>query len=200
VTLSQHPEEPAQRSTERLLFGAQRDSAQGASRPRVEMDHTSRRVLRRSAERSTPEEAPMAEFPAPKDGMVLTHFIVSDDVGRSRRFYTEVLGGETVREGEPSFVALANSWIIINVGGAPTEDKPTVTLETPPDPDRVSSFLNIRVADIKQIYADWSSRGAQFLTPPQDRGAEIRCYLRDPDGHLIEVGQTSEAFLSQHND
>jgi catechol 2,3-dioxygenase-like lactoylglutathione lyase family enzyme len=142
----------------------------------------------------------MAEFPAPDEGIVLTHFIVSDDVDRSRRFYSEVLGGETVRVGEPSFVALANSWIIINVGGGPTDDKPTVTLETPPDPDRVSSFLNIRVADIQEVYADWSARGAQFLTPPQDRGAEIRCYLRDPDGHLIEVGQTSEAFLSQLTD
>jgi catechol 2,3-dioxygenase-like lactoylglutathione lyase family enzyme len=140
----------------------------------------------------------MAEFPAPKEGIVLTHFIVSDDVERSRRFYTEVLGGETVRAGEPSFVALANGWIIINVGGGPTDDKPTVTLETAADTDRVSSFLNIRVADIERVYADWSARGAEFLTPPQDRGAEIRCYLRDPDGHLIEVGQTSRAFLEQH--
>ena len=139
----------------------------------------------------------MAEFPAPRKGILLTHFIVSDDVERSRRFYTEVLGGETVMTGEPSFVALANSWIIINVGGGPTEDKATVTLETPQDPDRTSSFLNIRVADIQAIYADWSSRGAEFLTPPQDRGAEIRCYLRDPDGHLIEVGQTSPEFLEQ---
>jgi catechol 2,3-dioxygenase-like lactoylglutathione lyase family enzyme len=86
----------------------------------------------------------MAEFPAPDEGIALTHFIVPDDVERSRRFYAEVLGGETVRAGEPSFVALANSWIIINVGGGPTDDKPTVTLETPPDPNRVSSFLNIR--------------------------------------------------------
>jgi catechol 2,3-dioxygenase-like lactoylglutathione lyase family enzyme len=139
----------------------------------------------------------MAEFPAPKEGILLTHFIVSDDVERSRRFYTEVLGGETVRKGEPSFVALANSWIIINVGGGPTDDKPTVTLEAPPDPDRTSSFLNIRVADIQAVYADWSVRGAEFLTPPQDRGAEIRCYLRDPDGHLIEVGQTAQQFLDQ---
>jgi catechol 2,3-dioxygenase-like lactoylglutathione lyase family enzyme len=132
---------------------------------------------------------------------VLTHFIVSDDVERSRRFYTEVLGGKTVREGEPSFVALANGWIIINVGGGPTDDKPTVTLETPADTDRVSSFfLNIRVADIEAVYADWSARGAEFLTPPQDRGAEIRCCLRDPDGHLIEVGQTSPAFLEQPTD
>jgi catechol 2,3-dioxygenase-like lactoylglutathione lyase family enzyme len=139
----------------------------------------------------------MSGFPAPKEGILLTHFIVSADVEHARGFYTDVLGGETVRAGEPSFVALANSWIIINVGGGPTEDKPTVTLETPPDPDRTSSFLNIRVADIQAVYDDWSSRGAEFLTPPQDRGAEIRCYLRDPDGHLIEVGQTAQAFLDQ---
>jgi catechol 2,3-dioxygenase-like lactoylglutathione lyase family enzyme len=133
----------------------------------------------------------MAELPAPTEGIVLTHFIVSEDVERSRRFYTDVLGGETVLAGEPSIVALANGWIIINVGGGPTDDKPTVTLETPTDPDRASSFLNIRVADIETIYTDWSERGAQFLTPPVDHGREIRCYVRDPDGHLIEVGQAT---------
>jgi catechol 2,3-dioxygenase-like lactoylglutathione lyase family enzyme len=132
----------------------------------------------------------MADLPNPERGILLTHFIVTDDVERSTRFYTEVLGGEAVMEGEPSIVALANGWIIINVGGGPTEDKPTVTLETPPNPNRTSSFLNIRVADIDAVYADWSERGAEFLTPPQDRQAEIRCYVRDPDGHLIEVGQT----------
>ena len=136
----------------------------------------------------------MADFPRPTSGIVVTHFIVSDDVERSRRFYTEVLGGETVYEGEPSIVQLANAWVIINVGGGPTEDKPAVTLEAPPDPDRVSSFLNIRVADIQSVYDDWSARGAEFLTPPQQRATEIRCYIRDPDGHLIEVGQSTTSF------
>ena len=139
----------------------------------------------------------MADFPAPDEGIVLTHFIVSADVERSRRFYTDVLGGETVRAGEPSFVALANSWIIINVGGGPTDDKPTVTLESPKDPDRASSFLNIRVADIQAVYAEWSARGASFLTPPKEHKTEIRCYLRDPDGHLIEVGQTKRIGESE---
>ena len=87
-------------------------------------------------------------------------------------------------------VALANSWIIINVGGGPTDDKPTVILDVPSDPNRVSSFLNIRVANIYAIYDLWSGRGAEFLTAPIGRGSEIRCYLRDPDGHLIEVGQS----------
>ena len=136
----------------------------------------------------------MAEFPAPREGIALTHFIVSDDVERARRFYTDVLGGETVYAGEPSIVALANSWIIINVGGGPTDDKPSVTLEPPRDPDRVSSFLNIRVADIQAAYSEWSARGAEFLTPPKEHESEIRCYIRDPDGHLIEVGQTTRAL------
>jgi catechol 2,3-dioxygenase-like lactoylglutathione lyase family enzyme len=138
----------------------------------------------------------MAELPQPPDGMVLTHFIVAEDVERSRRFYTEVLGGRVVfsgkPSGEPTNVALANSWIVISVGGGPTDDKPAVTLETPPDPERVSSFLNIRVRDIEAVYAEWSARGANFLTPPKQHQYEIRCYIRDPDGHLIELGQTTD--------
>jgi catechol 2,3-dioxygenase-like lactoylglutathione lyase family enzyme len=136
----------------------------------------------------------MAELPLPSEGIALTHFIVSEDVDRSRRFYTEVLGGEAVLEGEPTIVALANGWITINVGGGPTDDKPTVTLDVPRDPNSVSAFLNIRVADIQAVYEDWKARGAEFLTPPIQRESEIRCYMRDPDGHLIEVGQTTAAL------
>ncbi len=99
----------------------------------------------------------------------------------------------SARSGEPTNVALANSWIVINRGGGPTDDKPAVTLETPRDLDRVSSFLNIRVKDIEAVYAEWSARGAQFLTPPKQHQYEIRCYIRDPDGHLIEVGQTTDS-------
>jgi catechol 2,3-dioxygenase-like lactoylglutathione lyase family enzyme len=134
----------------------------------------------------------MADLPLPAAQFVLAHFIVSEDVERSRRFYTEVLGGKVVFSGEPTYVALANSWIIINVGGGPTDDKPEVILETPQDSHRTSGFLNIRVADIQALYAEWSARGAQFLTPPKQHKSEIRCYIRDPDGHLIEVGQTTD--------
>jgi len=130
-------------------------------------------------------------FPAPSEGIVLTHLVIVEDVARSRSFYVDVLGGSAVMEGEPTIVKLANTWIIINVGGGPTEDKPEVSLEAPGDPNHVSAFMNIRVADIQSVYEEWSSKGATFLTPPIDRGAEIRCYMRDPDGHLIEVGQAT---------
>jgi catechol 2,3-dioxygenase-like lactoylglutathione lyase family enzyme len=133
----------------------------------------------------------MPDGSQPSYEIAVAHFIVSDDVERSRRFYTEVLGGTTIRPAEPAYVALAGSWIIINVGGGPTDDKPSVTLQTPGDPDLTSSFLNIRVSDIHAVYADWTARGARFLTPPKQHKTEIRCYLRDPDGYLIEVGQTT---------
>jgi predicted enzyme related to lactoylglutathione lyase len=135
----------------------------------------------------------MAEGKPPATGIALCHFIVSDDVERSKRFYSEVLGGTVVFTGDVTYVQLANSWIIINVGGGPTDDKPETTLETPRDPDRVSSFLNIRVEDIHAVYTEWKARGAQFLTPPKQHAYEIRCYIRDPDGYLIEVGQTTDA-------
>src|SRR5260370_8525976 len=131
----------------------------------------------------------MARFPAPTEGIGMSGLIVFRDGERSRRLYTEVLGGEAVLEGELSIVALANGWVTISVAGGPTDDKPTVTLVPPSDPDHASSFLNIRVADIAAVYEQWRARGAEFLTPPIDRGSEIRCYMRDPDGHLIEVGQ-----------
>ena len=120
----------------------------------------------------------MAELPPPPDGIVLTHFIVSDDVERSKRFYTEVLGGRVAFPGDPVNVALANSWIVINTGGGPTDDKPTVILETPPDPDRVSSFLNIRVKDIDAVYAEWSARGARV--PDAAEAAPVREALLYP--------------------
>jgi catechol 2,3-dioxygenase-like lactoylglutathione lyase family enzyme len=130
------------------------------------------------------------EFPAPEEGMVLTYLLIVEDQDRSRAFYTNVLGAEVVMERDPVILQFHNSWIIINVGGGPTEDKPDVEMVTPQDPNRVSACMNIRVADVQAVYEDWKSKGAEFLTPPQNRGREIRCYIRDPDGHLIEVGQS----------
>ena len=103
-----------------------------------------------------------ADFPAPKQGFVLTHFLVVSDQDRSREFYKSVFDGQVVRERDPVILKVSNSWIILNVGGGPTDDKPTVTLTTPPDPDRASAFMNVRVADIHKAYSEWSARGANF--------------------------------------
>jgi len=131
------------------------------------------------------------DFPAPTAGFVLTHFLVVADQDRSREFYRSLFDGQVLVERDPVIMKVANSWLILNVGGGPTDDKPTVTLTTPPDPNRTSAFLNVRVADIARVYQEWSAKGAEFLTEPKDHGREIRAYIRDPDGHLIEVGQST---------
>ncbi|WP_062214029.1 VOC family protein [Streptomyces sp. NBRC 109706] len=137
----------------------------------------------------------MAEpsFPAPtaEQGLLVTHFLTVRDVSRARRFYSEVLGGEIVLAENPCTIKLANTWIIMNPGGGPTPDKPGITLAAPTDAGTASAFLNLRVADIHARYDEWRGKGAEFVTEPLDRGAEIRCYLRDPDGYLIEVGQAT---------
>jgi lactoylglutathione lyase len=130
------------------------------------------------------------DFPAPKEGFVLSQFLVVSDQERSRAFYQSLFDGKVLLERDPVIMKVANSWLILNEGGGPTDDKPTVTLTPPPDPNRTSAFLTVRVADINQTYRDWSAKGAEFLTEPKDHGREIRAYIRDPDGHLIEVGQS----------
>ena len=132
-----------------------------------------------------------SEFPAPDSGFVVTHFLVVSNQDRSRDFYQRVFGAKVLLDRDPVIMKLANSWVILNDGGGPTDDKPTVTLAPPADPDRASAFINLRVADIAACYAEWSARGAEFLTEPKQHASEIRAYIRDPDGHLIEVGQTT---------
>jgi catechol 2,3-dioxygenase-like lactoylglutathione lyase family enzyme len=129
------------------------------------------------------------DFPSTDAGIALTHFLVVSDQDRSRDFYHSIFGGEVLIERDPVIIKLANSWLILNVGGGPTDDKPGVTLGTPLDPNFTGAFLNIRVTDIAKVYEEWSAKGAEFLTEPKDHGNEIRAYIRDPDGHLIEVGQ-----------
>ena len=136
-------------------------------------------------------------IPAPKEGILVTHFIIVRSVARSRAFYSEVLGGQVVLEENPCIVKLANSWILMNPGGPPTPDKPDISVVNYEPGNTVSTFMNLRVADIQACYEQWSAKGAEFITPPIDRGAEIRCYMRDPDGYLIEVDQATGALHGQ---
>ncbi|HEV2824555.1 MAG TPA: VOC family protein [Actinomycetota bacterium] len=131
------------------------------------------------------------DLPAPRQGLILTHFLTVRDVAVSRDVYADVLGGEVVLEDNPASVKVANSWIIMNPGGGPTPDKPEVTVAPPEPGDPVSAFINVRVADIASFHREATAKGAQFLTEPLDRKAELRCYLRDPDGYLVEVGQAT---------
>jgi lactoylglutathione lyase len=122
---------------------------------------------------------------------VVTNTLIVRDIKRSVAFYRDVLGATVLREGEPTFLRLGNIWLTINGGGGGTDDKPDVVAAPPRDPNVLSNFINLRVTDIRRCYELWSSRGAKFITEPKVHATEMRCYMRDPDGYLIEVGQTT---------
>jgi catechol 2,3-dioxygenase-like lactoylglutathione lyase family enzyme len=122
---------------------------------------------------------------------VVTATLIVADVARSVAFYRDVLGADVLRTGQPTFLRLGNVWLTINVGGGPTDDKPDVIATPPKHPTELSMFLNLRVTDIGRFYERWRSRGATFITEPKVHPWERRCYMRDPDGYLIEVGQTT---------
>jgi lactoylglutathione lyase len=122
---------------------------------------------------------------------VVTNTLIVRDIQRSVAFYRDVLGATVLREGKPTFLRLGNIWLTINGSGGPTDDKPEVIASPPRDENMLSNFLNLRVTDMKHYYQLWSSRGAKFITEPKVHSTELRCYMRDPDGYLIEVGQTT---------
>jgi catechol 2,3-dioxygenase-like lactoylglutathione lyase family enzyme len=131
----------------------------------------------------------MNDFPSAD--MSLTHILVVQDLDRSRTWYEEVLGAHLHRKyGETSAVFDFNGvWLLLVTGGAPTADKPNVTFMPPSDPDTAGHSFTIRVKSCRRAYDTLKSRGARFLTPPHDWGSEIRCFFRDPDGHLFEISE-----------
>ncbi len=131
---------------------------------------------------------PPAEFPA---GAELTHLLVVAELDRAVAFYRDVVGAELVREygGTSAVFRLSGTWLLLVTPGGPTDDKPTVVFSPPDDPDRVSAEVIFRVADCRAAWQTLRSRGARFLTPPVDRGSEVRCFFRDPDGHLLELSE-----------
>lgn len=131
----------------------------------------------------------MADFPI--EGMILTHILVVGEMERSKIFYRDVLGATVFREygGSSCVLDFNGAWLLLVTGGEPSEDKPDVTFSAPTDPKTVSHAMTIRVPDCQAAYETLKARGAKFLTPPYDWGAEIRCFFRDPDGHLFEISQ-----------
>lgn len=128
----------------------------------------------------------------PPDGSALTHILVVSDLARARTFYRDVLGASVYREygGTSCVLQFQEAWLLLVTGGPPTADKPDVTFAPPPDPSRVAHAMTIRVPDCRDAYETLSSRGAVFLTPPYDHGSEVRCFFRDPDGHLFEISES----------
>ena len=136
----------------------------------------------------------MGQQPGPLGADVaVTHILVVADPARSRDFWVDVLGAELYREygGTSVVLQFAGTWLLLVSGGGPTADKPGVTFRPPAAPGQVSHAMTLRVADCRAAYEALMARGATFLTPPYDWGGEIRCFLRDPDGHRVEISEST---------
>jgi catechol 2,3-dioxygenase-like lactoylglutathione lyase family enzyme len=132
-----------------------------------------------------------AEGRFPTEDVEVTLLLVVSDVERSTAFYRDVLGATLYREygGTSAVLRFQGTWLLLVTGGGPTKDKPDVTFIPPPDPNAVTHELTMRVPDCHAAYEILRTRGADFLTPPVEYDHEIRCFFRDPDGHLIEISQ-----------
>lgn len=123
--------------------------------------------------------------------MELTHILVVRELEESIAWYRDVLGARLEREygGTSAVFHFNGSWLLLVTGGEPTADKPDVVFSPPQTRDAVGHSFTIRVPDCQDAYETLSWRGAEFLTPPYDWGAEIRCFFRDPTGHLFEISE-----------
>ena len=126
----------------------------------------------------------------------LTTILVVSDISNSKSFYLNVLGAKIFREygGDSLVLEFLGNWILLVTSGGPTKDKPNTNFVAPKEINSVSHSYTIRVKDCRKSYELLKKRGAEFITPPLDRGAETRCFFRDPDGHLFEISEyrTSE--------
>ena len=131
----------------------------------------------------------LAAFPGP--GTELTEILVVSDLARSRAWYVEILGAELHREygGTSAVLRFGGTWLLLVTGGGPTRDKPGLAFAPPDDAGRVDHAFTIRVPDCRAAHETLTRRGAIFLTPPVDWGAEVRAFFRDPDGHLFEISE-----------
>ena len=108
----------------------------------------------------------LPDAPVASEGFFVTHFFTVRNQEKSKDFYVRILGGKVIKPENPCYIKLANSWIVLNSGGGPTPDKPEVLLETPPNLNRVNTFLNLRVADIRPVTKSGATKVRSFSLSP----------------------------------
>ena len=126
----------------------------------------------------------------PFENSALTTILVVSDLLKSKSFYIDVLGAELYREyGESVVLRFLENWILLVLPGGPTEDKPDIHFRIQMEPNTVSHSFTIRVQNCRESYNILKSKGVLFITPPFERGSEVRCFFKDPDGHLFEISE-----------
>ena len=123
--------------------------------------------------------------------MELTHILVVSDLKRSVAWYRDDLGATLTGEygGTSAVFNYDGAWLLVVTPGGETADKPGTEFVPPPDPSKISHSMTIRVPDCRAAYEMLRARGARFLTEPHESAWEVRCFFRDPDGHLFEISE-----------
>lgn len=127
----------------------------------------------------------------PFEGSEISTILVVSDINKSKEFYIDGLGATIFREygGTSMVIEFLGHWLVLVTSGEPSADKPTTSFLPPENLDSVSHSFTIRVKDCHRSYSILLEKGIDFITPPYDWGAEIRCFFRDPDGHLFEISE-----------
>ena len=115
--------------------------------------------------------------------------LIVDDLDRALNFYTEVLG---LRLGHRS-----GDYAQMDTGttrlGFYTRDAMSKTLGMSlklPENEAPAFEIGFKVSDVDDAYKELVANGASPVTSPITRPwGQRTAYVRDPDGHLIELAQ-----------
>jgi lactoylglutathione lyase len=113
--------------------------------------------------------------------------LVVSDLDRAVAFYTDVLGLPLKhRSGPFAQLSTGQTRLALYERGAMAE---TLGFDLePPRPEAAAFEIGFLVPDVDHAFEELCARGAVPVTPPTDRPwGQRTAYVRDPDGHLIEL-------------
>lgn len=126
----------------------------------------------------------MVRFRAP-DYLVL----VVEDLDRALRFYCDLLG-LPLGHRSGSFAQLATGATRVSLYERPAMATTLGRELAPPSLDAPGFELGFKVDDCDAAYEELVTAGATADVPPTDRPwGQRTAYVRDPDGHLVELAQ-----------
>lgn len=129
----------------------------------------------------------------PDAGAAVEPLLAVADLGRSLEFWQDQLGGAPLLRWDGyALLRLGAGRLHLAVTGDPPEDR-AVRLVPPRGRGEATGEVVLRVADCAAVVDRLEQRGVRFLGPPATPawGGEVRAFLHDPDGHLVEISSTT---------
>jgi lactoylglutathione lyase len=115
--------------------------------------------------------------------------LIVADLDRSLAFYVDLLGLPPGHRSGP-FAQLATGTARVSLYQRDAMAETLGRSLRPPDPDAPGFELGFLVDDCDRAYHEVVNAGAKPAVPPADRPwGQRTAYVRDPDGHLVELAQ-----------